>query len=295
MAITITTPTGHIGSALTEILLSQGQKVTIIARDKSRVAHFAKRGATVIEGSHRDEKTVLKATVGAEAFFVLIPPDLKVTDIRSYYRSFGNAAAAAIRTNKIPRVVHLSSVGADQEAGSGPVIGLHDTEAILADAAPNIAQLRAGYFMENSLWQIGSIKGAGQMYTTFQGDTLIPMIATSDIAERAATLLTSQNWKGQRIVELQGAADISYNQVAAILAETLKREVTHVTITPSQSKEAFVGMGASAHMADLFNELAAGVSSGKVCFREKRNADNSTPTTYSKFADTVFKGAYNAS
>ena len=51
----------------------------------------------------------------------------------------GLDTAAAIKKNDVPYVVHLSSVGADLDEGSGPVLGLHDNEMILAEAAESFS------------------------------------------------------------------------------------------------------------------------------------------------------------
>ena len=229
------------------------------------------------------------ATRDVDALFFIAPPDFGSEDLVADYRVFAEAAAEAISANQIPYVVHLSSVGADVDGGNGPVLGLHHNEKILAAAAKNIVQLRPGYFMENTLMQVGSIKESSAMFTTFKGDTRIPMIATADIAAAAAELLINPNWEGEKIVELQGAADISYDEVAEQLTEVLGKPVTHMTISNEQLKEGLAQMGASAHMGDLLAELSEGVESGHVAFHQPRDAKTSTATNYRMFAESVFK------
>lgn len=292
MSITVTTPTGHIGSALTDLLLKGNEPVTLIARHPEKVARFAERGAKIVEGSHGDTRTVVAATRGADALFVLVPPDFTSSDMRAHYRRFGEASAEAVRENNLPHVVLLSSVGADLDGGNGPIAGLFDVEAILDDAAKNLAKLRPGYFMENTLMQLGTIKERGQLYTTFDGESPVPMVSTRDIAERAAGLLIERGWSGHPIIELQGPKDVSYNQVAAILSKTLDKEVQHVSISPPKFKESLLGMGASEHVADLFNEMGESMKAGRINFKQPRNENTWAPTTYATFAREVFKGAY---
>jgi hypothetical protein len=43
-------------------------------------------------------------------------------------RSIADALRHAVRTNHIPRVVNLSSIGADRADGLGAISGLHDIE-----------------------------------------------------------------------------------------------------------------------------------------------------------------------
>ncbi len=294
MSIVVTTPTGHIGNVVVEQLLDRGEQITIIARNPDKVAHLAERGAKVLQGSHDDAALLTKATEGAKALFVLTPPDMASTDIRATYERFGRAAAEAIRANSIPYVVHLSSVGADQDADTGPILGLHYNEAILREAATNIVQLRPAYFMENTMMQIPTILQTGQMFTALQGDARFPMVATRDIGVRAAELLVQRDWSGEVVVELQGAADVSYDDVAEVLSEVLGREVTHITVSSEQLKAAISGMGASEQIAEAFAEMTTSAQNGHIHFNEVRSDTNTTPTAYQVFAEEDYKPAIDA-
>jgi uncharacterized protein YbjT (DUF2867 family) len=295
MTIVITTPSGNIGSAVTSHLLDNGEKPVLIARDPSKVKKFTDKGAVVKTGSHSDADFLIEASKNADALFVLTPPDFKMTDIRGHYRTYAEAAAKAAKVNKIPYVVHLSSVGADLESGNGPVAGLHVAEQVLnASDIPNLVHLRAGYFMENTLAQIPSILQAKSLFTNLQKDTKIPMIATRDIGERAALLLKNRDFDGRRVMELQGAAEITYEEVASILSRVLDLNLNHVTISSAQLVAAYVGAGIGQVVAESFAELADSLSLGKIRFFEDRSKLNTTPTTYTQFAEQVFKPAFTA-
>lgn len=114
------------------------------------------------------------------------------------------------------------------------------------------------------------------------------MIATQDIAAAARTALIDRSWNGQRVIELQGAADITYNDVARALSEVLGQKAQYTQITYEQAKAGFIAMGASEPVAELFNELSAGLTAGTVRFREPRTKANTTPTSYAEFAQHVF-------
>jgi len=73
MQITVTTPTGHIGSKLANILLNRKSDVTLIARDPEKVKDLASRGAKVIAGEHADPAVVEQAVRGADGLFWLTP------------------------------------------------------------------------------------------------------------------------------------------------------------------------------------------------------------------------------
>jgi uncharacterized protein YbjT (DUF2867 family) len=46
--ITVTTPAGHIGSQLSNLLLDRGAEVTVIARDPAKVKDLSGRGVHVV-------------------------------------------------------------------------------------------------------------------------------------------------------------------------------------------------------------------------------------------------------
>jgi uncharacterized protein YbjT (DUF2867 family) len=295
MTIVITTPSGNIGSAITNHLLDKGEKPVLIARDPSKVKQFTDKGAVVKIGSHVDTDFLVEATKKAEALFVLTPPDFQMTDIRAHYRRYAETAAKAAKANAIPYVVHLSSIGADLESGNGPVAGLYVAEQVLNAAdIPNLLHLRAGYFMENTLSQIPSILQAKSLFTNFPKDTKFPMIATRDIGERVALLLKDRDWDGHQVKELQGAADIGYEDVASILSRVLDLDIKHVTIPSAQLVGALVSAGIGQVLAESFAELAESLAAGKIRFHEARSKAHTTPTTYTQFAEQVFRPAFTA-
>ncbi len=294
MKIVVTTPTGNIGSKVASHLLDAGEEVILVARDPAKVKALTSRGARVETGSHADPRFLTQVTQGVDALFLLTPPDFATTDIRQSYRRFGEAAKSAILANHIPMVVHLSSAGAELESGTGPIAGLFVNEALLSTVATNLVHLRAGYFMENTLGQLASIRDAGALFTTFKGTTPIPMVATRDIAARAAELLRAGDVTGTRVVEFQGPGPVTYDEVARILSEVLNRPLRHVTVGKTELVSACTGMGMSTVMAESFYELGVALESGLVKFHGPRSDADQKGTSYATFAREVAKPAYEA-
>ena len=160
MKIAITTPTGHVGSAVVDFLLDLGGDVTVklLGRRAEKLRNLTQRGAQMLIGAQDDADFLTKATQDVDAFFWVTPPGYGSDDVRAFQNRLGKAAATAIRTNHVPRVVNLSSIGAQFASGVGPINGLHDVEELLDEAADNITHLRPGFFFENLLWQADSIK-----------------------------------------------------------------------------------------------------------------------------------------
>jgi uncharacterized protein YbjT (DUF2867 family) len=289
MSIVITTPTGHVGSKLTEKLLDAGAQVTLLARDPEKVAGFAARGAKVAEGSLEDEAFVVAATHGATALFWLTPPNFQTTDFRAYQRHLGAIAAKAIAANDIQRVVHLSSVGAQLGWGAGPVNGLHDIEKAINAVASHVTHLRPGAFMENVLMSLGTIKTAGAIFLPVPGGARIPMVATPDIATAAADILLDRGWSGVRAVMLYGPEELSYDDVAAILTRELGKPVAHVQVTPEQAREAMLGMGLAPDMVKDYLELYEAFGTGRIVQGLPDRPNLRGATTFEEFARTVIK------
>ena len=89
----------------------------------------------------------------------MMPPNIASPDYRGLQNRVVDAIATALRSADVTHVVTLSSIGADKTEKTGPVVGLHNLEQQLNGIEQlNVLHLRAGYFMENTLAQIGIIR-----------------------------------------------------------------------------------------------------------------------------------------
>ena len=220
MKIAVVTPTGHVGSSVVDFLLEFGGdiRVVLLGRRPEKLKGFIQRGAEIAIGSQDDADYLVKATRGADALFWATPPGYGSDNLRAFQNRLGRAAATAIRTNGISRVVNLSSIGAQLDSGVGPINGLHDVEGLLDAVSTNITHLRPGFFFENLLWQLDWIRNSGTISLPLSGDRRYPMIATRDIGRVAAARLASRGWVGHFTGELHGPADLSFDKAAEILA-----------------------------------------------------------------------------
>lgn len=289
MRIAITTPSGHVGTVVVDTLLDLGSdiQVKLLARRPHTLTKFVQRGAKTAIGALDDPEYLIDATRDVDALFWATPPGYGSDNVRAFQNRLGKAAAKAIRTNKIDCVVNLSSIGAENDAGVGPINGLHDVEQILSDAAANITHLRPGFFFENLLWQIDSIRTSGTICLPVSGSRRYPMIATRDIGRVAAKRLASPNWTGQNVRELHGPADLSFDEAAAAVSQGLGHKVTYVKCNRDQARQAMLAGGVSDNAADLMLELYDAVESGRLRPMQTRSAETTTPTTLAEFAREV--------
>jgi uncharacterized protein YbjT (DUF2867 family) len=181
----------------------------------------------------------------------------------------------------------LSSLGGYLSSGVGPINGLHDVEGLLDDATENIVHLRPGFFFENLLWQLDSIRNSATISLPLSGSRRFPMIATRDIGRVAADWLRDPDWNGHHVQELHGAEDLSFDDVVEILSEVLNRKIVYVRCDRQQARQALLAGGGSENAADLMLEMYDAAEAGRLRPQQPRSADTTTPTTLAEFAREV--------
>jgi uncharacterized protein YbjT (DUF2867 family) len=285
---------GHTGRVVAKSLLDRGEKVRVVGRSAKRLQTFAVKGAEVFVADATDGPGLARAFKGADAAYVLIPPDPTSNNYRAFQDRVSDAIAAGVENAGIKRMVALSSIGADKASGTGPVVGLYNLEQKLnqIDGA-NVLHLRAGYFMENVFPQVGVIRMLGSMAGPVRPDLKLPMIATRDIGDAAAEALARGDFRGKQTKELLGQRDIDYTEVAAVIGEAIGKPALGYSQAPDdQLRPAMVQMGMSANLADLILEMAGALNSGYMTALEPRSAANTTPTSFETFVEDEFAPAY---
>lgn len=289
MKITVTTPTGHIGGALAGRLLDSGAEVTLLARNPAKVVPFAARGANVVEGNQTDPEAIRRALRGADALFWLTPPDYRADNLRRRANELADALIDALGARPSLRVVNLSSVGAQWNEGTGPVKGLHDTEHKLDASGARVTHLRAGYFMENFLFSLGTITGQGAIYSTVPGTVATRHVATRDIAEAAAQLLLDPA-ADAKVVNIFGPEETSFDRAAEILSQAAGSPIAYIQAPPEAVRAGALQSGLSEDFAGQFLELESAMTNGLLA-PEPRYSSRYGKTTLTQFAREVFAPA----
>lgn len=288
--------TGNVGSRLAETLLSAGEAVRAIGRERLRLGPLAAKGAEPWPGDLGDTRFLAKAFAGARAVFVMIPPKHDASDFHAYQARIGETLVAALSEAHAPRIVTLSSIGAHLSGGTGPIAGLHQLETKLdglRDAA--VIHLRPGYFMENHLWSIPAIRTQGAIGSPVRPDVPIPMVATKDIAEEAAHLLLDGTFTGRSVRYLLGPRDLTLSEAARVLGEAIgKPDLKYVQVPEDEARNALAATGMSRSAAEAMLEMERAFNAGKIRPTQDRNAENTTKTTLEEFARSVFARVYQA-
>ena len=295
MIYTVAGATGNTGKPIAEALLKAGHQVRIISRDADKAASLVALGAQLIHGSSTDSATLTAALNGADAAYLMIPPNMQHPDFGTYQAEATESMAHAIEASGVKNVVTLSSVGAHLESGAGIVQGLHFMENRLNEIpGVNVLHLRPCYFLENTLGQAAAIKMMGIMGSPIRADIKLPMIATADIAQYAVKRLLQLDFSGKGVQHLLGAQDVTYDEVAQIYGAKIgKPDVKYVQIPAEPFKGIMMKeWGTSESVSDKMLEFMGAVNDGKVNEVAVRDAESTTPTSINDFAN-VFAHVYN--
>lgn len=293
MSIVINTPTSNIGSALAVRLLDAGESVTVLSRDKKKVDQLARRGARVIEGSFEEPALLAEALEGGESLFWLTPPPAR-PDYYDWAVRCAKQAAGAARKAGVHRAVVLSSAGAHSGPGTGPVGPAREMENAFEAALPAVVSLRPGIFMENFLQSRDMIAKAGQIFLPIPGGKRWPLVATADIADKAAAWLLDRSWTGHHRVGVHGPKDLSAEEATAIISAELGKPVKCVEASPEQARGAMSSMGMPDFLVEIILEMYGAYRDGRMDPAEPRTPDTTTPTTLAEFARTKLVPAINA-
>ena len=290
--LVITGATGHIGSQLVHALLAQGHRVTAVAHPSERLNTLGEAGATIVAGDLLDVPFLTQVLRGAEAAFLMIPPNGKANDVLADMRQGGEAIAQAVQAAGLRQAVSLSSARVDQPVGNGPLF-VEQEARLNAIAGLDVAHLRPAFFMDNLLSNVGMIQRLGGVASTMLPDVSMPMVATKDIAAKAAELFGNGPLAGQSVHYLLGPRNYSMQEVAAAFGHAISwPDLRYIQLAYDQARQGMLKAGMSASMADLMEEMIRTQNEGKVVVRDVRTSASTTPTTIEEFAQTVFAPAF---
>jgi uncharacterized protein YbjT (DUF2867 family) len=257
---------GRAGGETAKALIELGQPVRVMLRRPEQAEKWTKLGADVAIGSMDSIPGIAAAMQGASGAFLLCPPPQSGDPYRRA-DEVGSALAQAVREAGLPKVVVLSSIGAQHETGTGVVAMLNTLERHLKPAAPSITLLRPGYFVETWGEVASAVIAEGVLPSFLEPAHKIPMVSTVDVGRTAANLL-GDGVTGERIVELRGAQEWSAYDVAEAFSGVLARPVKTVFVPPEARAAALTREGVSPDVAKALLGMYDGIASGRVAHEE---------------------------
>lgn len=291
MIVTVMGATGNTGSVVAEKLLAAGVEVRALGRSSDKLAPLAKAGAKPVVADVLSQAQLSAAMRGSDALYAMIPPLYTTPDILGYYEQAADSIARAIAESGVRRVVFLSSIGAELDRGTGPVVGLHRAEAKLkALAGIDLLLLRPGYFFENFFGSLGLIKQQGVNGGATAPDVPIAMIAARDIGVLAASALQKADFSGVSVRELVGPRDLTMTEATRIFGAKIgKPDLPYVQFPDEGVIAALQPAGFSRDVAEKFVEMSHAFNARKVQLTQPRTPATTGPTTFESFAEGLAK------
>jgi uncharacterized protein YbjT (DUF2867 family) len=237
----VTGITGKVGGAAARQLLAQGKKVRALVRDRAKASSWVEQGVELVDGDWNDAAAIARALKGVDGAFVMLPavwapsPDFK--EAKGVIANYVEALTKA----PVPRVVALSSMGADRISGLGMITGLALLEQGLRGLALPIAFVRAGGFFENFLYGFHVAQGGTLPVYYNPTNRKSTMVATDDIGAEIARVLSGPAWSAHRVIEL--GSMVSADEVAAQLGDVMKLDVKAFAVPRADWPAAFEQMG----------------------------------------------------
>ncbi len=252
--------TGKVGGAAARHLLKQGKQVRALVRDRAKAATWADRGVELVDGDWNDATAITAALKGVEGAFVMLPAVWAPSpDYREAKAVIANYVEALNRVAP-PRVVALSSMGADRTGGVGNVTALSLLEQGLRGLRSPVAFVRAGGFFENFLYGLQAAQGGTLPVFYNPTNRRSTMVAAEDIGAEAAELLTGPAWSGHRVIEL--GSMVSADEVAEQLGEVLALDVRAFAIPRAGWPEALEQFGIPKGQTGPAEEMFESVNAG---------------------------------
>ena len=252
--------TGKVGGATAQHLLAQGKKVRALVRNREKAANWAAQGVELVDGDWNDSVAIEQALKGVEGAFLMLPSVWAPSpDYKEAKGVIANYVAALTKASP-PRVVALSSMGANRTSGLGMITALSLLEQGFRDLTSPTAFVRAGGFFENFLYGLHVAQGGMLPVYYNPTDRKSTMVATNDIGAEVAALLTGPAWLGQRIIEL--GSMVSSDEVAAQLGEVLNLDVKAFAVPRAGWAEAFEQFGIPKGRTGAAEEMFEAVNAG---------------------------------
>jgi uncharacterized protein YbjT (DUF2867 family) len=256
--------TGRTGAAAAAALLKAGHAVRVVVRDPAQGRPWAARGAGVAVADLADLAALTAALRRVRGAYVICPQHYGREDLFERADLIAATTAHAAVAAEVPRVVALSSVGADRASGTGWIGMNRMFERRLAEAGIAATFLRATYFMENWAPLVAQAVRTGTLPSFLvPPQRTLPMVATADVGSAAAALLQDDG-PGRRVVTLSGPDDYAPADVAAILAATLGTPVEVAALPEAAWPDALAGAGFSRAALAGFVAMTRSLNSGHI-------------------------------
>jgi NADH dehydrogenase len=226
MQATVLGGTGYLGRRIVETLVARGHGVRIATRhpDQHAVRRALMRAPgsiRLVEADIRDDTAVAAAVDGAAAVVnaVGLYVEEGAATFEAVHVEAAGRVAEAVRDAGVPRLVHISGIGADPRSPSAYVRSRGLGEQVVREAFPAATILRPSAMFGETDGLIGNLRGliSSPVIPLFgRGRTRLQPVFVGDVAN-AVVETVETSWTAGRILELGGPEVYSYRELVRLV------------------------------------------------------------------------------
>jgi uncharacterized protein YbjT (DUF2867 family) len=269
MNIVLTGSIGNIGKPLTQQLVQKGHSVTVISSNAERQSAIEDLGAKAAIGSMFDADFLSATFKGADIVYLMETMEAagdmfdKSVDFIGSINKIGESYKAAVEQAGVKKVVHLSSIGAHTNIGTGILIFHYNVEQILRQLSNDVSIkfIRPVGIYFNMFSFVNTIKNKGAIISNYGGDQKEPWVSPLDIAD----VITEEMEKPfeERTVRYVASDEVSPNEIAIALGKAIgKPDLKWNVISDEELLKGWLNIGFNEQVAKGFVEFQASQRNG---------------------------------
>ncbi|MCB1500591.1 MAG: NAD(P)H-binding protein [Bauldia sp.] len=232
----VTGASGHLGRQVVERLLdNKSGRVIAGTRDLAKVADLVDRGAEARVVDFDRPETLAAAFAGVDRLLLIS------TDALAVRKRQQRAAVEAAAKAGVGHIVYTSALN-PQPSETNPVTDSHYwTEHAIAATAAGFTILRNNIYADMILVALANALKSGQMFSA-TGTAGRNYVTREDCAAVAAAALADA-FSGRRILEVNGPAPVTQDEVAAWAGAIAGKPVAHVPIPAEAMRQGLAAAG----------------------------------------------------
>lgn len=271
MNIVLTGSIGNIGKPLTQQLVKKGHSVTVISSNAERKSAIENLGAQAAIGSMFDAEFLTGTFRGADVVYLMETMEAagdmfdKSIDFIESIRTIGENYRTAVEQSGVKKLVHLSSIGAHTDQGTGIIVFHHYVEKILEQLPEDVAIrfIRPVGIYFNLFSFISTIKNKGAIISNWGGDRKEPWVSPLDIAEVVAEEI-EQPFNG-RSVRYVASDEVSPDEIAKTLGDAIGQpDLKWNVVSDEEILNNWLNIGFNEQVAKGFIETQISQRTGKL-------------------------------
>ncbi len=269
MNIVLTGSIGTIGKPLTKELVRKGHIVTVISSKPERQSAIEALGAQAAIGSFLDADFLIKTFAGADVVYLMEAWEGigsifdKDVDFVAAFEKIGTNYKTAVDKSGVKQVIHLSSIGAHTDQGTGSLYLHNRVENILQQLPPEVSIkfMRPVGFYTNLYRYMDSIQTQRTIRQSYGGDQKEPWVSPLDIAATIAEEM-EKPFAG-RTVHYLASDEASPNEIARMLGDAIGLpDLTWTVVSDEQMLRGLLAAGMNEWIAQGFVAMQAAQRSG---------------------------------